>query len=161
MKDIEWLEKKTKAPEFFIWGMTYEKKAIQHALIEKPNMDPMTGPFEGEAKLVPNHGLRGAITQWREQGMRPQANEGSGGGGGAAQQQEYPDELVAWFSDLKISEAKTHEALDYLCGDEVGATEVEGAAPPPDPGPQLARRPLTEDPERPRPPPRPVVFFFF
>ena len=50
---------------------------------------------------------------------------GGGGGGGAAQQQEYPDELVAWFSALKISEVKTHEALDYLCGDEVGVTDVE------------------------------------
>ena len=107
-------------------GMTYEKKAIQHALIENPNMDPMTGPFEGEAKLVPNYGLRGVIQQWREQGMRSQANEGGGGGGGGGggAAQEYPDELVAWFSDLKISEAKTHEVLDYLCGDEVGATEV-------------------------------------
>ena len=40
---------------------------------------------------------------------------GEGGGGGGAAQQEYSDELVAWFSALKISDAKTREALDYLC----------------------------------------------
>ena len=110
-------------------GMTYEKKAILHALIERPNIDPKTNaPFQGEAILIPNHDLRGAIQQWREQGMRPQASEGGGGGGGAAQQQEHPDELVTWFSTLKISKAKTHEVLDYLCGDEVGVVDVEDLA---------------------------------
>ena len=50
------------------------------------------------------------------------------GGGGAAQQQEYSDKLVAWFSALHISEAKTNEARHYLCGDEVGVVEVEDLA---------------------------------
>ena len=50
------------------------------------------------------------------------------GGGGAAQRQEYSDKLVAWFSALHISEAKTNEALHYLCGDEVGVVEVEDLA---------------------------------
>jgi len=114
-------------------AMTYEKKAIQHALIEKPNMCPMTGPFKGEAQLVPNHGLRGAITQWRERGMRSQASDDGGGASGSTSgstsaRQEYSDKLVAWFSALHISEAKTNEALDYLCGDEVGVVEVEDLA---------------------------------
>ena len=47
-----------------------------------------------------------------------------GGDGGAAQQEQYPDELRGWFSALKISDAKTQEVLDYVCGDEVGVTEV-------------------------------------
>ena len=50
------------------------------------------------------------------------------GGGGAAQRQEYSDKLVAWFAALHISEAKTNEALHYLCGDEVGVVEVEDLA---------------------------------
>ena len=81
-------------------AMTYEKKAIQHALIEKPNMCPMTGPFKGEAQLVPNLGLRGAITQWRERGMRSQASDDGGGASGSASgsasgRQVYSEKLVA------------------------------------------------------------------
>lgn len=48
-------------------GQTYEKKALQHALIEQPNRDPLTNAaFEGEAQIVPNHALRKAIEQWTE-----------------------------------------------------------------------------------------------
>ena len=46
-------------------GMTYEKKELQHALIEKPDRDPLTNAiFEGEAMIVPNHALRGALTAY-------------------------------------------------------------------------------------------------
>ena len=46
-------------------GHTYEKKALQYALIERPNHDPLTNAtFEGEAQIGPNHSLRKAIEQW-------------------------------------------------------------------------------------------------
>jgi len=49
-------------------GHTYEKKAIQHALVERPDTAPYTNKrFEGEANLVPNHQLRGAIQQGKQQ----------------------------------------------------------------------------------------------
>ena len=55
---------------------TYERKAIQHALIERPGVDPKTNArFEGEPQLIPNIQLRGVIEQWRRQFV---------GGGGAA-----------------------------------------------------------------------------
>ncbi len=46
----------------------------------------------------------------------------SGGGGGAS---AFPPELETWFGQLKISPHKTEEVLGFLCGDEVGVTDVE------------------------------------
>ena len=46
--------------------MTYERKALLHALAEREHVDPATNaPFEGEAQLVPNHALRNSIEQWK------------------------------------------------------------------------------------------------
>jgi hypothetical protein len=59
---------------------TYERKALMHALAERPGVDPMSNqPFEGEPKLIKNYSIRSAIDEW----MRSHGGgSGSGGGGG-------------------------------------------------------------------------------
>ena len=98
-------------------SMTYEHEAIQNALSEKPNKDPLTNAaFEGEAQLIPNHSLRKLIQQWREKGTYPQES---------CKKVNFSYKLDQWFSTFNLSEAKRHEVLTFVCGDKIGATEVD------------------------------------
>ena len=67
---------------------TYERKAIQHALIERPGVDPKTNArFEGNPMFIANRQLKGAIEQWQQE------HKVVGGGGGAALPSPPPSPL--------------------------------------------------------------------
>lgn len=45
-------------------AQTYERAPIEQWLRQHPQRCPLTGPFRGQAKLVPNYALKGAIEGW-------------------------------------------------------------------------------------------------
>ena len=48
-------------------GQTYDRKHLTACLESRPGKDPMTNTdFEGPARIIPNFGLKGAITEWLE-----------------------------------------------------------------------------------------------
>ena len=47
-------------------GQTYDRKAILTWLIDHPHKCPLTGDFEGEAKLQPNYAVKGLVETWVE-----------------------------------------------------------------------------------------------
>eukprot|EP00618_Florenciella_parvula_P031928 CAMPEP_0119543064 /NCGR_PEP_ID=MMETSP1344-20130328/53924_1 /TAXON_ID=236787 /ORGANISM="Florenciella parvula, Strain CCMP2471" /LENGTH=656 /DNA_ID=CAMNT_0007587337 /DNA_START=35 /DNA_END=2005 /DNA_ORIENTATION=- len=47
-------------------GQTYDREAILTWLIKNPNKCPLTGDFEGEAKVQPNYAVKGLVDKWVE-----------------------------------------------------------------------------------------------
>ena len=70
-------------------------------------------------------------------GERPGSSSGGGGrtiidptagaaaAAAAAAGTSFPPALVEWFSALQLSDAKLTEVLEFLCGDDMGLTEVD------------------------------------
>ena len=54
-------------PYFNRSGNTYDRTSIGLALVHKPGVDPLTNiKYEGEAQLIPNRALKGAIEEWKQ-----------------------------------------------------------------------------------------------
>ena len=65
----------------------------------------------------------GTISPARVRGLLTPDGAGMASDGGGAS--SFPPALVEWFSALQLSDAKLTEVLEFLCGDDMGLTEVD------------------------------------